>query len=328
MKAIIKGLRLAAGAVLVAGVMSTAAQADGVRIGIAQFGPHPQLDAVVTAFKAELAAAGYKEGQNTTYDYAHVNFDPSLVPQLLTKQKAGNPDLILTITTPVSQGAKQLLKGSKIPVVFAAVTDPVAAKLVPSWDKGAPDMTGASDLQSLDGVLAFTRKLLPKAKRIGVPFNPGEDNDVAMLGMMKAIASKYGFTVVDVGVDNANDIPVRISSLRGKADVIYVAASNLLQPAVPAVASAANAIRVPVINAAEGPVRENLVLGSFAVDYSQVGKNAGKIAVRILKGTSPADIAPVKPAYADHAPLISAKQMKMYGVTLSGDLANCGCVVQ
>lgn len=299
-------------------------QAAKYKVGIAQFGPHPQLDAAVEAFKQELAAQGYTDVE---YDYNHINFDPSLVAQMLGKIKAGKPNLILTVTTPVSQGAKTLLKGSGIPAVFAAVTDPVAAKLTPSWDAGDDMMTGASDLQNLDAVLGFTRRLLPNAKRLAVPFNPGEDNDVAALNIMKKLAGKHGFSIVELGIDNANDIQVRIRSLQGKADVIYVSASNLLQPALPAISSAASAIKMPIINSATGPVSEHQVLAAYAVNYSKVGNNAGKLAAKILAGAKPKSLSPLRPLDADHAAKISSKQLKTLGMTLPASFKDCNCLL-
>ena len=306
--------------------LAASAQAEPLKIGIAQFGPHPQLDAVVDAFKAEIAAEGLSD---VTYDYGHVNFDPALIPQLVQKIKAGNPDLLLTITTPLSQGAKQVMKDSGIPIVFSAVTDPVAAKLVPSWDKGDADMTGASDLQNMDGVLEFIRKLLPDAKTVGFPYNPGEDNDVVAMQLIKELAPKHGFEVAEVGVDNANDIPIRIASLKGKADVIYVPGSNLIQPAISAVASAADQAGIPIVNSSEDSVVDHRTLASFAVNYSQVGRNAAKLAVAILKDKkSPAELAPIKPTYEDHAAMISAKQLAKYNMTLPKDMEGCGCIAE
>ena len=225
-------------------------------IAIAQFGAHPQLDAVVTAFKAELAAQGYTEGDKITFVESQANFDASLIPQMITKLQGSSPKLMLTITTPVSQGAKQLLSGTDIPVIFAAVTDPVSAKLVPGWDKSDAMMTGASDLQDIDAVLAFTRKLFPDAKRLALPYNPGEDNDLAALKLVKEHAPKQGFEVVELGIDNTNDIPIRIASLAGKADVMYLPGSNLLQPAAPAIAAAAQQIKLPVVSLVAGGCAE------------------------------------------------------------------------
>ena len=201
---------IAAAALATAMMCGSAIAAD--KIGIAQFGKHPQLDRVVETFKEELAAQGLKDIE---FVESQVNFDTNLIPQMVTKLQSASPKLILSITTPVSQGTKQLLAGTNIPVVFAAVTDPVAAKLVPAWDKADATMTGASDLQDLDAVLAFSKKLLPGAKRVGFPYNPGEANDVATLDLIKGIAPKHGLEIVEVGIDSVNDIPVRITSLKG-----------------------------------------------------------------------------------------------------------------
>lgn len=129
-------LRLTTTAVLVAFAGTAIAQES--RVAIALFGPHPSLQQTVDGFKEQLAA----EGIAANYDEAHVNFDRSLVPQLLNRLAAGNPDLMLTITTPMTQSAKQILANREFPIVFAPVTDPVKAGLLPSWDTGAPQMTG------------------------------------------------------------------------------------------------------------------------------------------------------------------------------------------
>lgn len=315
---------LAAG-VFVAGMGS--AMADPIKIGIANFGEHPQLNAAIAGFKKALADNGFVDGKDVVYTESHTNFDASLVPQMIAKIQAENPKLVYTITTPVSQIAKKALAGSGIPVVFSAVTDPVAAKLVPSWEAGDEGMTGATDLQDVAAVMAFTKKLLPNAKRIGVPYNPGEANDVALLEKIKAAAPAAGFEVVEVGIDNVNDIQQRIASLAGKADVIYGPTSNLIQPAIAAVSAAARQAGIPVVNADDNAVRDGVVPASFAVNYQQVGVNAGKIAAEILKGKDPKTIAPSLPAYEDHAPMISKKAMAAFGIEIPASLADCGCIV-
>ncbi|OCP10078.1 MULTISPECIES: ABC transporter substrate-binding protein [unclassified Ensifer] len=304
------------------------AAADPIRIGIANFGEHPQLNASIAGFKKALAENGFVEGTDVVYTESHTNFDASLVPQMIAKLQAEQPKLVYTITTPVSQIAKKALAGSGIPVVFSAVTDPVAAKLVPSWEAGDDGMTGATDLQDVAAVMAFTHKLLPSAKRFGVPYNPGEANDAALLDKIKEAAPAAGLEVVEVGVDNVNDIQQRIASFAGKADVIYTPASNLLQPAIGAVSAAARQAQIPIVNSDDGAVRDGVVPASFAVNYEQVGMNAGRIAAQILKGTDPKTIAPSRPAYEDHAPLISKKAAAAFGIEVPAALATeCNCVV-
>ncbi len=247
---------------------------------------------------------------------------------MIAKLQAEQSKLVYTVTTPVSQIAKKALAGSGIPVIFTAVTDPVAAKLVPSKESGDDGITGATDSQDMAAVLAFTKKLLPNAKRLGLPYNPGEANDVALLEAVRKIAPEQGFEVVEVGVDNLNDIQQRITSLSGKVDVIYGPTSNMIQPAIAAVASAARQAGIPVVNAVDTAVQEGFVPASFAVNYEQVGKNAGKIAAEVLKGKDPKSIAPVFPAYEDHQALISKKAMSAFGVEIPASLADCNCIVE
>ncbi|CAN0655200.1 ABC transporter [Nitratireductor aquimarinus] len=316
--------------VVAAGAMALglgAASAEPIRIGIANFGEHPQLNTAIQGFKDAMAAGGYEEGKDVVYSESHTNFDASLVPQMIAKLQAEGPVLMYTVTTPVSQIAKKALAGSGIPIVFSAVTDPVAAKLVPSWEAGDEGMTGATDLQDVAAVMEFAKKLVPDAKRIGQPYNPGEANDVALLEKVQEAAPAAGFEVVAVGVDNVNDIQQRVASLAGKADVIYTPASNLLQPAIAAVSAAARQAGIPIINSDDGAVSDGVVPASFAVNYQQVGLNAGKIALQILDGTDPKSIPPMNPAYEDHSPRISKKAMAAFGLEIPEELADCNCIV-
>jgi putative ABC transport system substrate-binding protein len=313
---------LTAGLVLAAAAGSLHAQQQ-VKIAIAMFGPHPTLQQLSDGFKKELADQGFK----VTYDEGNVNFDRSLAPQLLNRMAAGNPDLMLTITTPLTQSAKQALASRKFPIVFGAVTDPVGAKLVSSWDKGDTLMTGGSNLPNMDATVKFIKTLLPTAKRLGFIYNPGDDADLGFLRSLEKAAADNGMELVKVGVDNANDIPVRVQSLQGRADALLVPGSSLLQPAAAAIASVANRIKMPTFNSNTTSVTQHQFLAAYTVEYFHLGVNAGKLAAQILKGKSPADLAVSVPVAADHEMKISGQRMKDLGLTLPASLKDCNCVV-
>lgn len=297
-------------------------------IAIANFGDHPQLNAVAEGFKAEILASGLVEGTDVTFTLDHVNFDTTLLPQMLAKIEATNPALVLAITTPVSQNIKNQMGDKGIPLIFAAVTDPVAAQLVPSWTAGDTNMSGATDALDINATLAFARKLFPAAKTIGVPYNPGEANDVATLELFKKHAAANGFEVIGVGIDNTNDIQARITAVAGKADLLYGPGSNLIQPAISAVAAAANEAKIPLINTDATLVGEGIIPAAFAVSYEKIGHIAGAIAVRALNGEPLASIAPVSPAYEEHTITISKKAMAAIGATIPDSFADCGCIVE
>ena len=170
---------LTAMAVLVAATAAASAQ-QPKRIAITSFGEHPALQGVVDGFKASMKERGYTEGKDVTITFTHVNWDRNLIPQMLTKVASDKPDVVVTITTPVTQSAVRALTDPATPVVFAAVQDPVVAGVIPAWDKASPNMTGAANLVDMDGTLKFIKEMLPNAKRVGVPFNPGDDADNAL----------------------------------------------------------------------------------------------------------------------------------------------------
>lgn len=293
------------------------------KIAIAMFGPHPTLQQVVDGFKQEIAAQGIK----ASYDEGNVNFDRALAPQLLTRQAAANPALMLTVTTPMTQAARQVLASRTFPIVFAPVTDPVAAKLVPSMEHGGPLMTGVSNMPDFDATVEFVKMLIPSAKRLGIVYNPGDDSDVAFVNRLEKAAAAHGLQLVKVGIDNANDIGPRVQSLQGRVDALFVPASSLLQPASAAIASVTMRIKMPVFNSNATQVTNHQFLAALSVDWNRIGINAGRMAAEILKGKKPADMPVSLPSRADHEMKISAKRMADLGITLPESLKNCNCLV-
>lgn len=302
-------------------LVAQAAAAQPKLIAIANFGEHPALRAGVNGLKAEMARSGLVEGRDVAFDDQHVNFDRTLIPQLLTAAQAKRPALIVAVTTPVAQSSIRVVTDPNIPIVFMSVVDPVVAQIVPSWQAGSARHTGATLFPNFDASLAFVKQLLPNARRIGVPFNPAEDNDKTNLTEMRAAAAKAGLEVVEVGIDSVNDISQRLQVLSGKADVLFIIQSNLLQTSLPVIAATAQRIGLPAINTLDTPVRNGSFLAAHAISYEQMGAAAGRIAVRILRGEKPAAIPPWRPGAADYSVLISRKQASQWGVTIPAALA-------
>ena len=314
-------------ALLAIALLSTSAHADPRLVAIANFGPNPALSELIAGFKEALAQAGYVEGTDIRYDERHVNFDRSLAPQMLNVLAAEHPALMLTVTTPLTQSARQVLQSRDFPIVFAPVTDPVAAKILPSWTAGAHLITGASNMPQWPGTYAFIHALLPKATRLGVLYNPGDDSDTSIVAAMEQSIGPSGFSLVKIGVDNVNDIPQRVQAFDGRADVVYIPASSLLQPAAPAIAAAANRINLPIVNTSPPPVLQGLMLATYSISWKGVGVNAGHLAAQILKGADPASLAPLRPTAEEQFGLISRRRLQALGLPLPDALRDCKCLV-
>ena len=314
-----KSLRLALAGVLLA--VAGAAAAQPRLIAIANFGEHPALRAAVNGFKAEVVRQGFVEGKDVAFDDQHVNFDRTLIPQLLTNAASKKPAMIVAVTTPVAQSSIRVVTDKSVPIVFMSVVDPVVAQIVPSWQAGSATHTGATLYPDFAASLQFLKTLLPNARRIGVPYNPAEDNDKTNLAEMRAIAPKLGLEVVELGIDSPNDIAQRLTSLQNRVDALFVIQSNLLQTSLPVIAATAQRIGVPAINTLDTPVRNHSFLAAHALSYERMGANAGRIAARILKGEKPAAIPPHRPGAEDYTFVISRKQAAQWKVDVPASLS-------
>jgi putative ABC transport system substrate-binding protein len=285
-----------------------------IKVAIANYGPHITLEESIKGFKQSMSEAGYIEGTNVTYIESHVNFDQTLIPQMLAQLKAAKPNLILTLTTPISLAAKHIIKD--IPLVFTCITDPVAVGLVPSRESGGTNITGSSDIPNMLAVLNFAQRILPNAKKVGLLYSTSEANDTALKDALSSAAETHDMQFTAVGIDQSRDIPQRIQLLKDKADFLYVGTSGAIQPALPAIVANANRLKIPVINADSESVEQGLALGSFAVSYIKVGKNAATIALEIINGKSPLAIPPLYPAAQDHQAYLSKKVASSFNVPL------------
>jgi putative ABC transport system substrate-binding protein len=310
-----------------AALATTSALAQTKKVAIANFGPHGSLEQVISGFKQALADKGFVEGKNVTYDYSHCNFDPSLVPQVLSKLEAGKPDVMLTVTTPMTQAAVKIVRDQSIPIVFAPVTDPVAAGLVPDWQHGSARFVGASNMQSIEAVFDFARKLLGNVKSFGMLYNPGDANDVANKNLAESAAKAAGIEFKAIAVDAVGDIGPRAAALEG-VDFIYAIPSSLLMPALPAIASTADRMKIPVISSSPQGAQDHVVLGAMSVSWTKVGYQAGLRAADILSGKKPSELSNYKPAAEDHTAVISGRRLKQAGKALPAALADCKCVVE
>jgi putative tryptophan/tyrosine transport system substrate-binding protein len=307
---------------------SGAASAQTKRIAIAGWGPHPTLAETIEGVKEGLAKEGFKVGANLVLDESHVNFDRSLIPQMLTKLSASNPDLMITIATPVSMTAAQALRTRSFPIVFTPVADPVHVRLVPSWAKSAPLMTGSSNMPDFDATLVFFKQLLPNLKRLAFLYDTGDDSSAAALESIQQAAKKANLEIVPIGVDNPSEIPQRVQSAVGRADAMMPAASGRIQAAIAAISATAGRASLPLISNVPQPVLSHQTLAAYSVSWRQIGEAAGVMSGKILKGAKAEDLPPWKPTAEDHRPMISGKQLEALKITLPEALKSCNCVVQ
>ena len=279
---------LACAATLTAGLIgATNARAADMSVAVTAIVEHPALDACRDGIRDELAAAGFKDGENFTFTYESAQGNPGTAVQIARKFVGEAPSVIVPISTPSAQAVVSAT--SDIPVVFTAVTDPVGAQLVASMEHPGGNVTGMSNLSPIAKHLGLIHEITPDARRLGVPYNPGEANAVTLLELIKALAPAAGFEIVEAAAPKSSDVLAAAQSLVGKVDAIYVPTDNTIVTALEAVIKVGIENQIPVYAGDTDSVRRGAI-AALGFNYYDVGRQTGKIVVRVLNGENPGDI--------------------------------------
>ncbi len=294
----------------------SASNEEMVTVGIGQFAPHGSLDNCVEGFKQGMAEAGYVEGENVTYDLQNAQADMANTNQIAQSMVAGKADLICAVATPMAQACYNAANGS-IPVVYTAVTDPVAAELAKEDGTSVGNTTGTSDKLAVEAQLDMIRKFMPEAKTIGILYTTSEANSVSAIAEYKELAPNYGFEIAESGISQTSDIPIAATELAGKVDCISNLTDNTVVAALATVLDAANKAGIPVFGSEIEQVKNGCV-ATEGLDYVALGKQTGAIAARVLKGEKAEDI-PFE-TITEYSLYINSSALESLGMSCPEDL--------
>lgn len=258
-----------------------------VKIGISQLVQHPALDSACEGFIEALKEAGYEEGKNIKIDMQNAQGDVTNAQTIARKFADEKVDMILAIATPAAQAAANVTKD--IPILITAVTDPVMAGLAESLDKPGNNVTGTTDMNPVSEQIKLIKDLVPNVKNVGILYNSGEINSKVQVDMAKEAADSLNLNIVEATVSNSSEVNQAAQSLLGRVDAIYVPTDNTIVSAIGAVIKVANDNKIPVIGSERGQVDAGAI-ATKGIDYKELGKQTGQIAVKIIKGKKPQDI--------------------------------------
>ena len=262
---------------------------DVFRIGISQFITHQSLDATREGFVDEMAKQGYVEGKNIEIDWQNAQGEQRNL-KTISQQLAESSDVVLAIATPSAQSLANTTQTT--PVIFSAVTDPVSAKLVESREHPGGNVTGTSD-QSSDAILTqinLIKKVLPKAKTIGILYTQSEPNSVVQKDEAKRLLEEKGFTVVEKTILDSNNVKAAAESLMAEVDMVFVPTDNIISSTMETVKQVSIKHKVPVF----GGSTEMVAVGglyNYGTNYEELGRQTARMLVRVLKGEKPENMA-------------------------------------
>lgn len=290
------------------------------KIGIQQFAEHGSLDNCREGFLEGLEEEGIKEGDNLKVEVKNAMADTATNAQIADSFVSDNMDLICAIATPSAQSAYNAAMDKDIPVVYTAVTDPVAAELADKDGNPVGNVTGTSDTLPVEEQLKMIREMMPDAKTIGILYTTSEANSVSAIATYESLVDKYGFTLETKGISQTSEIALATDDLLTKVDCITNLTDNTVVASLPTILEKANEKGIPVF----GSEIEQVKIGCLAaegIDYIQLGKQTGKIAAQILKGEKKASEIPYE-IISEPGFYVNTKAAENLGIEVPSDLAD------
>ena len=299
----------------------SSSSAEALKIGVIQYVSHPSLDNCYKGIEEALKESGL----NYEIDL-QIGSDASADADCSTYAKnmvAQNYDMIFAIATPAAISAYSATEGTDIPVIFCAVSDPVEAKLVETFDAPGGLCTGTSDLLNLDAQVDLIQAMQPDVKTIGILYTTSEPNSISQLASLKEIAAQRGLEIDAVGIQNDADIPAAAKALCSRVDCVNNFTDNKVVNNLSILLDAAKEAGIPVYGSEIEQVNSGC-LASVSIDYVALGKVTGNMAVEIINGADIAATAVKK--ISDATPVINSDVLASLGMEMPAAYADAQTV--
>ena len=296
---------------------------NATKVGVSKLLAHPSLDAVEKGAKDYLDSTGL----SIDWDVQNANGDISTTAGIAAKFKDDKKDIVLGIATPSAQSLATLFPASSnVPVLFAAVTDPVDAGLVSSWEKSTNNVCGVSDMTPVEDQIKLLVQLTG-ARTIGTIYASGEANSVVQKNLAEEACKKLGVSFISASVANSAEVRQATQSIVDRVDAIYIATDNVVKSALSSVNDVAYKAGKPILAADPVETDDLNLLIAWGFDYYSIGVETGKMIEKLIKGQKPSELGTVilsDPAASElHINLDTAKR---YNISISDDLLKSATV--
>lgn len=253
------------------------------KIFISKTVDHPAIDATTNGIIDELSDSGYIDGKTIELKISSAQANAALAQQIANQYLSDKPDIVVGVATISAQAFAKAAANGKVKLVFSTVTDPLSAGLVNSLDKPGRNTSGVSNFVKLEPQLELFKKSLPKMTKLGIIYNPGESNSLAIVKNLEVLCPKFGLTLVPQTANKTSEAAQATAKLAENADAIFISNDNTALAALPSIIKTANARKVPVFVSDVDAV-ELGAMAALGPSQYEVGRQTGRMIIRVLKG--------------------------------------------
>lgn len=264
------------------------------KVGIVQYVDDASLNQIQKAICEELDVKGQELG--VTFDYSGYTFngqaDQTTLNQIFAELVADEVDIIIPIATPAALLAQSATEDNQIPVVFSAVSDPVAAGLVASLDTPGANVTGTSDALNTEAVMELILAADPDIKTLGLLYDNSQDSSKNPVEEAKKFADEKGIKVIEKTGTTNDEISLATEALiAAKADAVFTPTDNTVMKAELAIYEKFIDAKVPHYGGADSFALNGAFCG-YGVNYEELGTETADMAADILaNGAKPSETA-------------------------------------
>lgn len=271
-----------------------ASDADGktVKVGICNYVDDASLNQIVENIQARLKEIGDEKGVAFDVSYDNCNADANLLTQIISNFIADDVDIMIGVATPVAMAMQAATEDNGIPVVFAAVSDPVGAGLVESMEAPGSNVTGTSDYLDTAAVMQLITAADPDVKNIALLYDIGQDSSTAAIAHAKEYLDANGIAYGEYTGTTVDEVTLAVQALIADGvDAVFTPTDNTIMKSELSIYEMLQEAGIPHYTGADSFALNGAFLG-YGVDYAALGVETASMAASIaLDGAKPAETA-------------------------------------
>lgn len=271
-----------------------ASDADGkiIKVGICNYVDDASLNQIVENIQARLKEIGGEKGVAFDVSYDNCNADANLLTQIISNFIADDVDIMIGVATPVAMAMQAATEDNGIPVVFAAVSDPVGAGLVESMEAPGSNVTGTSDYLDTAAVMQLITAADPDVKNVALLYDIGQDSSTAAIAHAKEYLDANGIAYGEYTGTTVDEVTLAVQALIADGvDAVFTPTDNTIMKSELSIYEMLQEAGIPHYTGADSFALNGAFLG-YGVDYAALGVETANMAASIaLDGAKPADTA-------------------------------------
>ncbi|MBR2577960.1 MAG: ABC transporter substrate-binding protein [Erysipelotrichaceae bacterium] len=254
-------------------------------IGICNYVDDASLNQIVDNIMATLDSIEKENGIAIKVYLDNCNADANVLNQIIANFIVNDVDLMIGVATPVAMAMQAATEDNGIPVIFAAVSDPLAAGLVDSLDAPGHNISGTSDFLDTNAVMELIFALKPEAAKIGLLYDLGQDASTTAIAAAKGFLNAKGVEIIEHSGTNVSEMVLAAQAMiTDKVDAVFTPSDNTVMTAELSIYEALSDAGIPHFAGADSFALNGAFLG-YGVDYANLGVETARMAFEVLSGS-------------------------------------------